>query len=180
MQLEVEQKYPVADAKGIETLLTGLGAKPLASVTQTDTYYNHPSRDFAVTDEAIRLRKVGNQAFLTYKGPKFDPTTKSRREIELPLVSPEGWSELFKALGFKEVATVRKRREGWQLERSPFSVEVCLDRVEQVGLFAEIEIVADDNQLEPAKQVLAELADKLRLEKPERRSYLEMLLENIM
>ena len=44
-----------------------------------------PCRDFAQTDEALRIRTVGDTSFVTYKGPKLDATTKTRRELELPL-----------------------------------------------------------------------------------------------
>lgn len=181
MLLEVENKYPIVDGQRLSSRLRDLGAEPLGIVEQSDTYYGHPARDFAATDEALRIRRSGDQARLTYKGPKLDSTTKTRRELELPLTAADQWHELLVALGFGEVATVRKRRERWQLERwqlerLPFRVEVCIDRVADLGQFAEIEIVADDSQLAAARDVLAQLAGELRLARPERRSYLELLL----
>ena len=57
-------------------------------MVQIDCYYAHPVRDFAASDEALRLRQVGENNYITYKGPKLDTTTKTRREIEISL--PDG------------------------------------------------------------------------------------------
>src|ERR1043165_5986993 len=85
MQFEVEQKFPLTSPAAIEQKLLQLAARESDRVEQIDAYFNHPSRDFAQTDEALRIRQVGQQNFITYKGPKVDATTKTRREIELPL-----------------------------------------------------------------------------------------------
>ena len=53
---------------------------------------------------------------------------------------------------------------------------MCIDDVERVGSFVELEIVAEDSQFEQAKAVVLQLATELGLTTQERRSYLEMLL----
>ena len=110
MQWEVEQKFQLAD-ESQERTLQELGVRFAAPVSQADCYFNHPARDFAQTDEAFRLRQVGDENFVTYKGPKVDLETKTRRELELPLASgPESAAEfeaMFVALGFRPVATVK-------------------------------------------------------------------------
>ena len=137
-------------------------------------------RDFAATDEALRLRLTGLQGSITYKGPKIDAVTKTRREIELPLgelrEGTTGWRELLEALGFRPVAEVRKLRRkafvSWQDRR----IEISLDVVEQVGTFVELELMAGPPDLAAAKACIAALADRLGLTRSERRSYLELLL----
>ena len=115
MHWEVEQKFKAADVEALRLALGELGVQWHDMLHQADHYFNHPARDFGRTDEALRLRQVGNQNFITYKGPKIDTATKTRRELELPL--PGGtdvarqYSELLKALGFVSVATVRKTRQ---------------------------------------------------------------------
>ncbi len=115
MHYEIEQKFAIADRTALEERLRSLGAKELGQVEQADQYFNHPARDFAQTDEALRIRRVGRASFVTYKGPKLDQTTKSRRELELPLGSDETtaaqFAEMLVALGFRPVAEVRKSRE---------------------------------------------------------------------
>ena len=82
---EVEQKYPLADVAAVEAALARLGATWHGTVEQVDRYFNHPCRDFAATDEALRLRRTGEALAITWKGPRLDATAKTRRELELPL-----------------------------------------------------------------------------------------------
>jgi len=86
--------------------------------------------------------------------------------------------DLFTHLGYRPVAVVRKRRRTLELEREGFDLEICLDEVEQVGTFAEIEIVAEEKRFEAAKAVIQKLAVELGLGATERRSYLQMQLSN--
>ena len=114
---------------------------------------------------------------ITYKGPKLDSTTKTRREIELPLAgNSESWQTLLEALGFAPRAIVRKVRRPFHLVWRGADVEAALDDVQGVGRFVELELVADEAGLDAARARLAELAAELQLHGSERRSYLELLL----
>jgi len=181
MHLEVEQKFKVASLAVVREKLLALGARFGEPLDQADTYFAHPARDFAQTDEALRLRRVGERTWITYKGPKLDLATKTRRELELPL--PTGsdvfdrHSELLEALGFRPVATVHKRREPAHLVRDTLAVEVALDTVAGVGQFVELEVSTDDGRRQIAQSAIASLAKQLDLSDSERRSYLELLLE---
>ncbi len=186
MSIEVELKYPLSDPNTILTRIAALGAVAEQTVTQVDTYYAHPERDFATTDEALRIRRVGKANFITYKGPKLaatalDATTKTRREIELPLAAGERsatqWDELLEALSFRRVAEVSKVRQIFRLQRDGQAIELAVDQVQQVGDFLELEVVVGDvNEIAPAQKQIATLASELQLADAERRSYLEMLL----
>lgn len=180
MIYEVEQKFPVADLDALEARLVGLGARFHEPVAQRDCYFAHPARDFVQTDEALRIRCAGAANFITYKGPKIDLVTKTRREIELPLApgaaAADRFAELLGALGFVPVAEVRKTRRpltiGWQGQ----DVEGALDRVDGLGAFAELELRVDETRLEEAKTVILSLGRQLGLTKTERRSYMTLLL----
>jgi adenylate cyclase, class 2 len=181
MQYEVEQKHRVEDVGALVTQLVERGITLEPPVTQADEYFSHPARDFAKTDEALRIRTTGECSFVTYKGPKLDATTKTRRELELPLHPEDAdgikFAELLAAVGFRPVATVRKQRRRFDIDFKGHRVEGALDDVEHVGTFVELELPANDDDLEAAKQVIRELAEELRLGPSERRSYLELLLE---
>lgn len=183
MQFEVEQKFHLADAGPIEDWMTAHRFALNEPITQIDRYFAHPQRDFAVTDEALRLRRSGEENVITYKGPKIDTETKTRRELELPIATGktglEDFSELLVALGFKRVAEVCKERRTAKITTQGTELELCFDDVSGVGKFIELEIVAEESELEAAKAVIAELAKELKLSKPERRSYLEMLLNGV-
>jgi adenylate cyclase, class 2 len=180
MHFEVEQKFPLEDVAAVERRLMELGAQAAGTVEQVDEYFNHPARDFAQTDEALRLRSVGEKNFITYKGPKLDTATKTRQEIELPLAegaaAVKGYVELLPALGFRSVATVRKTRRQFHLEWQGKVVEAVLDDVAEVGQFLELELSATEADVEAAKSCIASLASRLGLAESQRRSYLELLL----
>ena len=178
--LEVEMKYAGADFAAVEARLRQWGAREDPPRTDADQYFNAPDRDFAVTDEALRLRRIAERNFVTYKGPKRDAATKTRTEIEVPLAPGDGPAEdfarLLVSLGYRPVAVVRKARRLFHLWRGGFDLEVTLDDVENVGRFAELEIQAPEEQFDAARDVLLQTAGELGLSAGERRSYLELLL----
>lgn len=182
MHYEVEQKFPLTGREPLVTRLSSLGAAFLPPIAQVDSYFAHPSRDFAQTDEALRIRRVGEANYVTYKGPKLDPLTKTRRELELPIAGGETgfeqFAELLLALGFRRVADVRKARTPGTLPWRQWQVELALDEVQEVGLYLELELSADESRLDEARAVLGELTRELGLETTERRSYLELLLRS--
>ena len=180
MKYEVEQKHPVPGFEAVEARLAAMEATIGPPQEELDLYFAHPVRNFAETDEALRIRRKGGKTLITYKGPKIDKATKTRREIELPLATGtehvKGYVELLTALGFRKVAEVSKRRRGGQVQWNQWSVELALDEVAGLGQYVELEIVAERDRLPAAQSALLELAAHLSLPQPERRSYLEMVL----
>jgi adenylate cyclase, class 2 len=81
------------------------------------------------------------------------------------------------ALGYRPVVVVRKSRLVYRFARAAFNMEACFDDVERVGEFVELEILALEEQYEPAKAVLLQTAADLGLTDKETRSYLGMVLE---
>jgi adenylate cyclase class 2 len=183
MQLEVEQKYPVPDHTQLRAQLAALGCAFQAPIEQADLYFQHPARNFKQTDEALRLRRSvtigsGPDACITYKGPKLDATTKTRREIELPIAGDDGYErhrELLEALGFRAVLEVRKTRTPGTLEWEGTQVEIALDDVAGLGTFIELELLSSPAGLAAAKERLASLAARLVLKDSERRGYIDLL-----
>jgi adenylate cyclase, class 2 len=178
--LEIEVKYAVKDWDHVERQLRSWGASIDAPLQEIDQYFNAPDRDFARTDEALRMRRIGPANFVTYKGPKTDAQTKTRTEIEVPLAPSDTvareFSDLLVHLGYRPVAAVTKLRVVCHMEREKFNLEVCLDNVDEVGKFVELEILAPPEALDAAREVLLKMAQELGLGPIERRSYLEMLL----
>jgi adenylate cyclase class 2 len=180
-RIEVEQKFPVADLAEVETRLLALGASISVPRRESDLYFAHPCRDFAATDEALRLRCSDRGRWITYKGPKIDATTKTRREIDLALPAEADvqgdWVTLLETLGFRPIAEVVKRRRKAIVAWQGRQIEASLDEVDRVGTFIELEIVTSADDLDAARACVASLAEHLRLSGSERRSYLELLLQ---
>ena len=167
--LEIEIKTRSSDNVKVERSLLARGAVPLGVHDQVDEYFNHPSRDFALTDEALRLRQ-DSKGKITYKGPKIDHFTKTREEIEMDVDDLDKMAQILLRLGFRRVAKVTKKRKEFLLD----GITVSLDAVEGLGDFVELEIQGEDAG--DGRSRIEKLRDELGLEDSERRSYLEMLL----
>lgn len=178
--LEVELKFPLLEtAAAVVAALNRLGAVWRETITQVDSYFAHPSRDFVTTDEALRLRAIGKQNFITYKGPKLDSTTKTRREIEIEYAAGstahQQFTSLLEAVGFRLAGEVRKQRQCGQIPWQGREIELALDEVVELGSFLELELLVPAAELEEAKRALQSLAAELQLGASERRGYLDLL-----
>ncbi|KUG20969.1 MAG: class IV adenylate cyclase [Methanomicrobiaceae archaeon] len=171
--LEVEQKIPVSDLAPVRSHLKRLNARACGVSAERDVYYNAPHRDFAVTDEALRMRYADGACVVTYKGPKrVIGGAKVREEFNLAVESGGVCEEILLRLGFTKSAEVRKRREIYEL----CGTTVALDDVEGLGTFVEIEVICEGNG-DDAASALNAVREKIGVEgSPLSSSYLEMLL----
>jgi len=121
---EVEQKFRLPDPAAFLKRVAEIGLSWTKKVAEIDTYFQHPSRDFVQTDEALRIRRhltfffgdlekthpecrseevpdrVEAEQYITFKGPRLDRQTKIRKELELPLavrtpLDPARFADLF-------------------------------------------------------------------------------------
>ena len=169
--IEIEVKAR-ADHKQTKELLSGMGANFIGVQHHCDTYFNAPHRDFANTDEALRIRSVEGRSVMTYKGKKLDTVSKTREEFETPVDGASTRSILF-SLGFYESGVVKKTREIFRFE----NLTICLDNVKGIGEFIEVEITAESDVELHTKQIFAFL-EKFGITEEDsiRTSYLEMVL----
>jgi len=197
---EVETKVR-ADHDPLRDRLTTLGADHLGRVRQVDTYYNAPDRDFAATDEALRVRRetdrgeaqtvgetdrgetqtVGEngdagRVLLTYKGPLVDEVSKTREEAETRVVDGEQLRAILDGLGYEPAATVEKHRDRYAVG----DCRVTLDRVTDLGEFVEVEFhdPVPEAELDRARRTVADLLGDLGLDPDDgiQTSYLGLLL----
>lgn len=183
---EVEIKFSVVDPDLLERRLTEFGVEFAPEIEEQDRFYQHPVRDFTRSDEALRLRRTRlpdgtEQTFLTYKGPKIDTETKTRREIEIPLSEPALLNDILLALSFEPKGHVRKFRRPGRLLFENRQFNVLLDRLPDLlekglpGTFVELETLTDETSLVQARQDLLGLARRLGLSDSIRTSYLGLL-----
>lgn len=182
-EFEVELKFPLPQGRGaLLAMLQSRGAKLRDAVRQVDIYFAHPQRDFATTDEALRLRSVGEENYLTYKGPILDTQSKTRQEIEISFasgtrVANQMWA-LLRAVGFRDVRKVTKDRSELEMDWEGRTFHVSLDSVEGLGEYLEIETISSGDDWHEARDAALRLAQSLGLDESERRSYLQLLLES--
>lgn len=190
---EVEIKFVVGDAAALKRELERFNIAWLPIMTEDDFFYQHPQRDFRQTDEALRIRQAmqenGSQfCTLTYKGPKLDKETKTRREIEIPIAADtaypenlESMKEIFTALGFRQSGFVHKLRQEGTFSYAGRSFNVCLDELPELAKrnqpshFIELETLVHSDDWESARNAVKELASLLGLSDSVQSSYLELL-----
>jgi adenylate cyclase class 2 len=167
--IEVEVKAKAVP--GMREKIESLGAFLVGRETHRDIYFSAPCRDFRKSDEALRIRIKEEGARLTYKGPKLDEITKSRRELTVEINSPETMEQILIGLGFFRAGAVRKSRTKYRLGEAT----IALDEVEGLGSFVEVELAGGetwDAEREKVMHILRELGAGESI----RSSYLEMLL----
>lgn len=180
---EVEVKVR-ADHDTVRERLHDTDATRVNRVIQVDTYYDAPHKDFAATDEALRLREeslydgdidsiVEAETRLTYKGPLVDEESKTRREYETGVDDRETMDAICAAVGFDPAATVEKERERFELD----GYTISLDAVSGLGEFVEVEVEVESD-IETAREGAFSVMATLGLDPDEqiRTSYLGLLL----
>ncbi len=180
---EVEMKVRV-DHDRIRTRLAELDAVPTGTVRQIDTYYDHPVRSFADTDEAFRIRREitttdtateeRDTTRVTYKGPLVEAESKTREELETTVGDEDTFAAIVEKLGFEPAATVEKTRERFQCDE----YTITLDTVTGLGEFLEVE--TESASIAPAREGVVDVLSRLGFTPDEqiRRSYLGLLLES--
>ncbi|MFD1684509.1 class IV adenylate cyclase [Halobellus litoreus] len=194
---EVEVKVR-ASRDAVRKRLRDADAGRVEGVTQIDTYYDAPHRDFAETDEALRLRRetrdpgaddrdstdggadpdatAGETTKLTYKGPLIDAASKTREEHETAVADGDAAAAIVEGLGFESAAVVEKEREFFSLD----GYTVTLDRVDGLGEFVEVEAEVDeDADVDSVRDGAFAVLRRLGLDPDEqiRTSYLGLLLD---
>ncbi|OYT40785.1 MAG: adenylyl cyclase [Desulfurococcales archaeon ex4484_58] len=140
-EYEIEVKYRVlCDVKYVKEKLSILDLKLVDECIETDTYLNHPCKDFSKTDEALRLRirkcSSGTKYYITYKGPR-EPglEVKKRIEIESIIVDYDKVLKILERLGFTPILKYSKHRTIYGGEE----LSITIDQLYDVGVFLEIE-----------------------------------------
>lgn len=188
---EVELKVP-ASHEPVRDRLESMELSREGYVEQTDTYYDAPHREFAESDEALRIRRVRRldgkretdsstagrgdaRVTLTYKGPLVDDASKTRAERETDVADGDELAGILSGLGFDPTATVEKRREYFTVD----GYTVVLDDVSGLGEFVEVEREAAEVDVDSVREGAIAVLETIGLDPDDaiRRSYLELLLE---
>lgn len=170
--IEVEFKYWSPGNDKVEKALARLGAKKISEETMEDVYFSHPGRDFGKTDEALRLRNKSDGVELSYKGPRMKiERAKAREEINLKIDNALSAQRIVERLGFTEICTVKKKRISYRLEK----LRIDVDNVEGLGEFVELEILTESPEM--SEELFGLATKELGLDRPEPKTYLELILD---
>ncbi len=140
---EVEIKARVKDKKSLLDRLKKLNCTLSAPVTQIDQVFIPRGQSLLEFDSrtfpTLRIRTQNGKKTFTAK------LTRSREldciEHETLIENGEEMAKIIKILGYDESVGVTKKRQTGKLD----NLNVCLDDVESLGCFIEIEKIIDDS-----------------------------------
>jgi adenylate cyclase class 2 len=138
---EIEVKAKIEDFAEVKRKLEALGCKFSAPQKQVDTVY-FPNGigpdDFTTGVNAIRIRKEKDKITLTLK--QRQELALANLEKEVTVSSAETMAEILLLMGYYEFNTVSKVRRKCRYK----AYEICLDEVEVLGNFIEVEKMSDE------------------------------------
>ena len=135
MPIEIEKKYRLAKKQrpAIEKRLRELGVTPRPVEFEENTLYRGGRLELGGC--ALRLRRVGSRAILTFKlRLPSKSSIKHQQEEETEVANAEAAHAILTALGFRPGLVYEKRRTRFSLGRA----EIVIDEL-PFGLFMEIE-----------------------------------------
>jgi adenylate cyclase class 2 len=134
--LEIEVKIRIQDPESVRDKLLTLGAAVTRDrVLEENVLYDFPAGTLKSGRRALRLRKSGKRATLTFKGsPQKSRSFKVREEFETGVSDSGQVRKILQALGLQPTFSYRKHRT---LFRKGHLV-ICLDET-PVGAFLELE-----------------------------------------
>ena len=134
--LEIEVKIRLEDIAKVREAILRAGAKPEKErFSENNILFDDPSLVLTKKGAALRLRRAGKKAFLTYKGPRQKSRRfKIREEHESEVKNEKEMRRILKALGLQPVFSYHKQRAVYRKGR----LKICLDET-AVGDFCELE-----------------------------------------
>lgn len=145
---EIEVKMRVDDVSSLEQKLKNKGCVLSAPINQHDIIYSRGgTSEWESAEEGdivIRIRRQGDKAEFNLKQQKSSEL--DNLEYESQVANPEAIHHILLLLGWTPQVEVKKIRKKGKLGE----YEICLDEVERLGSFVELEKLTDDNA-DPAK-----------------------------
>lgn len=150
---EIEVKARLRDEQEVIANLTKLGVTLSAPISQKDRVFFPKGLPFAqrIKAPALRVRDQDGTYIFTYKVP--DKNNLDKIEYESLVTDPEAMANICEGLGFELVMRLNKiRRKGVYK-----NYEICLDEVEGLGAYIEVEKIVADGEGSDAEQIQKEL-----------------------
>lgn len=140
MKKEIEVKVSIENTDEVINKLEELGCVFSEPVVQEDTIfinYDRPFIEFTPEDHFLRIRKTKGKAIFTYKQGEEMNSIERETEIE----DADQLEDILKFLGFRPEVRVKKVRRKANFK----DYEICLDEVEGLGGFIELEKITDED-----------------------------------
>ncbi len=154
---EIELKFKVDNLDVLINKLKEEQCEISAVKMQNDTIYVQNLDDTESKEGSVwlRVRKENDKIELNYK--KQSKKKMESEEIEFEVSSYELANQFLKALGYLPWVEVNKKRRYSKYKE----YNICIDEVERLGSFIELEILVDKDNKEDYELALLEVAKKL-------------------
>lgn len=149
--LEVEIKARIKNRTEILQKLDKLGCTIKRGKEQEDrVFIKKEIQNFEnpLGENIIRLRREESKNILTLK--KKMQENKACLELESLIEDYESVSRMLEEMGYKQVAIIKKKRMRYALDK----MSICIDSVEDLGDFIEVEIMTEENNESQEKAIL--------------------------
>lgn len=162
---EIEAKAVLRDKEGVMRKLADMGCVLSEPGRQEDAIYFPPGMHppTPVGTNVLRLRKENGKTLFTFKrsvGERLD-----KLEAETEVHDYEAMERIITYLGYDTVIRVNKVRT----KVHAGEIEVCMDEVEGLGTFIEVELmIADDGDGARAEERLDAFLDSLGISEDDR------------
>ena len=154
---EIELKFKVDNLDALINKLKEEQCEISTVKMQNDTIYVQNLDDIESKEGSVwlRVRKENDKIELNYK--KQSKKKMESEEIEFEVSSYELANQFLKALGYLPWVEVNKKRRYSKYKE----YNICIDEVERLGSFIELEILVDKDNKEDYELALLEVAKKL-------------------
>jgi adenylate cyclase, class 2 len=164
---EVEVKAKLRNKDEVIKKLEALGCKFSKPITQKDTIFALPGTTFPADIGVIilRVRQQNGKYILTLKSRQSTGLDKLEREVTVP--DPKSASDFCEALGYKKHMTFSKIR----LKTNYKGNEICIDEVEGLGTYIEMEEMTEEGSSEEIQNRLFEFLKTLGINDSDQEHY---------
>jgi adenylate cyclase, class 2 len=165
---EIEVKLRAADLDILEKKLADQGCRLSEPINQQDFIYSRKGsteewEESKAGHVVMRLRRQDGKAIFNLKQQRS--TEMDNIEIETKVEDPEAIHQILGVLGYEPQVEVRKIRKKGKLGE----YEICLDMVEGLGSFVELEkMTSDDADPVPVVEELLQKLEALGLSRKDR------------
>jgi adenylate cyclase class 2 len=156
--IEQEVKLQFEQAEAARQAVHAAGGRLVVSRRLIeDRLFDTPGRDLGRSGNALRIRRDGERAYMTFKGPVRPGPVKRREELETGIGDAGTVERVLERLGFQPVFRSQKYREEYVLGDAALMIDEA-----PLGVFVEIE--ASPVEIERVARLLGRTPADYRLE----------------
>ncbi len=147
---EIEVKAKVDNFDGLLAKLLSFGCKFSQPIIQKDVIFIPKGMDIPVDlgVNVMRIREQNGKYIFTLKQSVLNQLDCVEKEVEID--DPKTMIEIFGLLGFVQCSAVNKTRQTTKYQ----DYEICLDSVESLGNFIEVEKITNEEDSESSQKEL--------------------------